>query len=165
MKSSICGQYMFFIFIVWYQDLFASSYWIGWLLQDYFASSTPTLLFNLELDTLRYMAVIGQANYIICFDCKWLTFSNFQCWPGIPTERVTISISISVQAHLLHSEKGVLEGTGFVLALIILIVFFYCFVYSIGFWIMCFVYLIWKTVAVAPYIVNYTGALFRQYPG
>lgn len=137
-------------------------------MQDYFASSTPTLLFNLELDTLRYMAVTGQANGITCFDCKWLTFSYFQCWPGnywVSTERVAISISISVHAHLLHSEKGVLEGTGFVLALIVLIVFQLLFVYSIGFWIMCFVYLIWKTVAVAPYIVNYTGALFRQYPG
>ncbi|KAH1240354.1 Protein LOW PSII ACCUMULATION 3, chloroplastic [Glycine max] len=66
-----------------------------------FATSTPTLLFNLELDTL---------------------------WPsGLPSQRFAVPLSFSI--HSIRIRE-----------------------YS-------------KTVAIAPYIVNYNGAVFCQYPG
>ncbi|KAL3005358.1 hypothetical protein AAZX31_08G215700 [Glycine max] len=68
-----------------------------------FATSTPTLLFNLELDTLRP--------------------------PGLPSQRFALPLSFSIHSSVLHPNQRVFK------------------------------------VAIAPYIVNYSGAVFRQYPG
>ncbi|KAK6915129.1 protein of unknown function DUF1995 [Dillenia turbinata] len=102
-----------------------------------FAVSTPALLFNLELDTLR--ADLGLLGFPTK-DLHYRFLSQF-----IPVFYIRIREYSKVSSCCR-----------------IVIFFIFCFILYI---LLQASLLIWKTVAVAPFIVNYSGALFRQYPG
>uniref|UniRef100_R7WAH0 DUF1995 domain-containing protein n=1 Tax=Aegilops tauschii TaxID=37682 RepID=R7WAH0_AEGTA len=104
---------------------------------DQFAASVPAVLFNLELDTLRYV-------FCILFDTLFLI-------------SVLSAFSDNIRTLTSSSDLGLLGFPPKDLHYRFLSQFTPVFYirqrdYS-------------KTIAVTPYIVNYSGAVFRQYPG
>ncbi|EMS65324.1 hypothetical protein TRIUR3_04204 [Triticum urartu] len=104
---------------------------------DQFAASVPAVLFNLELDTLRYV-------FCILFDTLFLI-------------SVLSALSDNIRTLTSSSDLGLLGFPPKDLHYRFLSQFTPVFYirqrdYS-------------KTIAVTPYIVNYSGAVFRQYPG
>ncbi|KAL9250961.1 LPA3-like protein [Drosera capensis] len=100
-----------------------------------FAVSTPTLLFNLELDTLRYCSSVSIVWLMLMLFVNSINDTN-QLYSadlglfGFPTKDLHYRfLSQFLPIFYIRTRE-----------------------YS-------------KTVPVAPYIVNYNGALFRQYPG
>ncbi|XP_044410754.1 protein LPA3 isoform X3 [Triticum aestivum] len=105
---------------------------------DQFAACVPAVLFNLELDTLRYVFCI------LVFDTLFLI-------------SILSALSDNIRTLTCSSDLGLLGFPPKDLHYRFLSQFTPVFYirqrdYS-------------KTIAVTPYIVNYSGAVFRQYPG
>lgn len=144
--------------------------------------STPALLFNLELDTLRYN---------LTFALHWLIFDSLiielhvqyqykkmknVCFCsadlgilGFPSKdlhyRFLSQFTPVFYIRIREYSKVFPLLQLFVAVIVIIIILHFCWLFSnSSFWVTTYG-LQCKTVPVAPFTINYSGALFRQYPG